>query len=69
MQATFCKGDFEQQKAHLFLLRSGNPVDHFADVVAKKDVDKALNDRAVWRSDERRWCREAKLPQPGWWLE
>jgi hypothetical protein len=22
----------------------------------------------VWRADERRWCREGKLPQPGWWL-
>lgn len=38
-----------------------------ADVLAKKDVDKAIADRAEWRSDERRWVREGKLPQPGWW--
>jgi hypothetical protein len=40
-----------------------------ADVLAKKDLDKAIADRAEWRADERRWCREGKLPQPGWWLE
>ena len=40
-----------------------------ADVLAKKDLDKAIADRARWRADERRWCRENKLPQPGWWLE
>ena len=39
-----------------------------ADVLAKKDVDKAIADRAEWRADERRWCREGKLPQPGWWV-
>ena len=38
-----------------------------ADVLSKKDVDKAIADRAQWRADERRWCRENKLPQPGWW--
>lgn len=38
-----------------------------ADVLAKKDLDKAIADRAQWRADERRWCRESKLPQPGWW--
>jgi hypothetical protein len=38
-----------------------------ADVLAGKDVDKAIADRAVWRDDERRWCREGKLPKPGWW--
>ncbi|PZV09630.1 MAG: hypothetical protein DCF22_18245, partial [Leptolyngbya sp.] len=37
------------------------------DVLAAKDVDKAIGDRAEWRADERRWCREGKLPQPGWW--
>jgi len=37
-----------------------------ADVVAGKDVDKAVADRAAWRDDERRWCREGKLPKPGW---
>lgn len=36
-----------------------------ADVLAKKDLDKAIADRAEWRADERRWCREGKLPQPG----
>ena len=38
-----------------------------ADVLAAKDVDKAIADRAEWRADERRWCREGKLPKPGWW--
>jgi len=38
-----------------------------ADVLAKEDVDKAISDRAEWRADERRWVREGKLPQPGWW--
>jgi hypothetical protein len=38
-----------------------------ADVLAGKDVEKALADRAEWRADERRWCREGKVPQPGWW--
>ncbi|HET6878828.1 MAG TPA: hypothetical protein VFI31_01585 [Pirellulales bacterium] len=40
-----------------------------ADILAKKDLDKAIADRAAWRSDERRWVREGKLPQPGWWPE
>ncbi|MFC1596346.1 Eco57I restriction-modification methylase domain-containing protein [Planctomycetota bacterium] len=40
-----------------------------ADVLAKKDLDKAIADRAQWRADDRRWCREQKLPQPGWWPE
>jgi len=38
-----------------------------ADVLAAKDVEKAIADRAEWRTDERRWCREGKLPHPGWW--
>ncbi|MCI0407272.1 MAG: BREX-1 system adenine-specific DNA-methyltransferase PglX [Acidobacteria bacterium] len=38
-----------------------------ADVLAAKDVEKAIADRAEWRADERRWCREGKLSQPGWW--
>jgi hypothetical protein len=38
-----------------------------SDVLAKKDVDVAISDRAEWRADERRWCREGKLPRPGWW--
>ena len=38
-----------------------------ADVLAGKDVEKAIADRADWRDDERRWCREGKLPKPGWW--
>lgn len=37
------------------------------EVLAAKDVDKAIADRAEWRADERRWVREGKLPQPGWW--
>lgn len=38
-----------------------------ADVIAKKDLEKAISDRAEWRGDERRWCREGKLPKCGWW--
>ncbi len=38
-----------------------------ADVLAAKDVEKAIADRAEWRADERRWCRAGKLPRPGWW--
>jgi len=37
------------------------------DVLAAKDVEKAVANRAEWRADERRWCREGKLPRPGWW--
>jgi hypothetical protein len=37
------------------------------DVLDAKDADKAIADRAEWRADERRWVREGKLPQPGWW--
>ena len=37
------------------------------DVLAGKDVDKAIADRAAWRADERRWVRQGILPQPGWW--
>ncbi len=37
------------------------------EVLPAKDMDKAISDRIQWRSDERRWCREGKLPQPGWW--
>jgi len=37
------------------------------DVLAGKDMEKAIVDRAAWRDDERRWCREGKLPKPGWW--
>jgi hypothetical protein len=40
-----------------------------AEVLDGKDADKAIADRAEWRSDERRWVREGKLPQPGWWKE
>ena len=36
-----------------------------ADVLAGKDADKAIADRAAWRDDERRRCREGKLPKPG----
>lgn len=38
-----------------------------SDVLSAKDIEKAISDRIHWRSDERRWCREGKLPQPGWW--
>jgi hypothetical protein len=40
-----------------------------ADVLAPKDVEKAIADRAVWRRDERCWCREGQLSRPGWWPE
>jgi len=40
-----------------------------AEVIAKKDLETAIADRAEWRSDERRWCREGKLPHPGWWKQ
>lgn len=40
-----------------------------ADVLAARDVEKAIADRARWRADERRWCREGLLPRPGWWRE
>lgn len=40
-----------------------------ADVLASKDIEKAIADRAEWHADERRWCREGKLPRPGWWKE
>ncbi len=40
-----------------------------ADVLNAKEVERAIADRAEWRADERRWCREGKLLQPGWWLE
>ena len=39
------------------------------DVWHPGDLAKAIADRATWRADERRWCREAKLPRPGWWPE
>ncbi len=45
------------------------PFQSEANVLAKKDLDKAIADRAEWRADERRWCRERKLPRPGWWLD
>jgi hypothetical protein len=38
-----------------------------AEVLDAKDLEKAITDRAEWRADERRWCRDGKLPQPGWW--
>jgi len=37
------------------------------EVIAKKDLEKAISDWAEWRADERRWCREGKLPKCGWW--
>ncbi len=38
-----------------------------ANVITKKNLEKAISDRAEWRADERRWCREGKLPECGWW--
>lgn len=39
-----------------------------ADVLAARDVEKAIADRATWRAGERRWCREGQLDRPGWWV-
>ncbi len=36
-------------------------------VLSQKDVVKAIENRAEWRADERRWFREGKLTKPGWW--
>jgi hypothetical protein len=36
-------------------------------VLPAKDVKEAVADRARWRAEERRLCREGKLPRPGWW--
>jgi hypothetical protein len=36
------------------------------EVLRAADAKKAIADRARWRSDERRWVREGKLPRPGW---
>ncbi len=35
-------------------------------VLKMADAHKAIADRARWRSDERRWVREGKLPRCGW---
>ena len=35
-------------------------------VLSKKDMPKAMADRASGRADERRWVREGKLPRCGW---
>jgi len=32
-----------------------------------QDLAVAITDRATWRRDERHWCRESRLPKPGWW--
>jgi hypothetical protein len=37
-----------------------------SDVLKAVDARKAIADRARWRSDERRWVREGKLPRCGW---
>jgi hypothetical protein len=35
-----------------------------SEVIAKKDIDKAISDRVKWRADEGSWCHEGKLPKP-----
>jgi hypothetical protein len=40
-----------------------------SDVLKAPDAKKAIADRARWRSDERRWVREGKLPRCGWMSE
>jgi hypothetical protein len=37
-----------------------------SDVLKAVDARKAIADRVRWRSDERRWVREGKLPRCGW---
>ncbi len=37
-----------------------------SDVLKAADARKAIADRARWRSDERRWVRDGKLPRCGW---
>jgi hypothetical protein len=37
-----------------------------SDVLKAADARKAISDRVRWRSDERRWVREGKLPRCGW---
>jgi hypothetical protein len=37
-----------------------------AEVLKPADARRAIADRARWRSDERRWVREGKLPRCGW---
>jgi hypothetical protein len=37
-----------------------------SEVLKLADARKAIADRARWRSDERRWAREGKLPRCGW---
>jgi hypothetical protein len=39
------------------------------DVLKAADAKKSIADRARWRSDERRWVREGKLPRCGWMPE
>jgi hypothetical protein len=39
------------------------------DVLKSVDAKKAIADRARWRSDERRWVRQGKLPRCGWMAE
>ena len=36
-------------------------------VLSSKDAENAIKNRAVWRVDERRLCREGKLLKPGYW--
>jgi hypothetical protein len=40
-----------------------------APVLASRDLARAIADRAERRAEEREWCREGKLPRPGWWPE
>jgi hypothetical protein len=37
-----------------------------SDVLKAADAQKAISDRARWRSDERRWVREGVLQRSGW---
>ena len=38
-----------------------------SDVLAAKDVGRAISDSAIWRSDQRGWGREGTPPRPGRW--
>lgn len=37
-------------------------------VLSKGDVNKAIEDRAIWRADERKLCRLGKITKPLWWI-
>jgi len=74
--ADISEGFYQQERAYIPDVNDGVRVNIAplqkagllaSDVLSKNDVERAIAERAGWRSDERRWCREGKIPQPGWW--